>query len=57
MARDENRVTLRVPREVAADRTARLVQDLGTGLEDLSVEDPPIEDVIDRVFSGEAVPV
>ena len=56
VAREENRVTLRVGREVAADRTARLVQDLGTGLEDLSVEDPPIEDVIDRVFSGELVP-
>jgi len=26
---------------------------LGEGIVDLSLEDPPIEDVIDRVFSGE----
>jgi ABC-2 type transport system ATP-binding protein len=56
VGRDENRVTLRVAREVAADRTGQLVRDLGTRMLDLSVEDPPIEEVIDRVFSGEAVP-
>ena len=46
-------VKLRVPRAEAAERTARLVRDLEGGLADLSLEDPPIEEVIDRVFSGE----
>ena len=49
------RVKLRVPRAEAPARTARLVADLGDALADLSLEDPPIEDVIDRVFSGEAL--
>ena len=48
-------VKLRVPRADAAERTARLVRDLEGGLADLSLEDPPIEEVIDRVFSGEKV--
>jgi ABC-2 type transport system ATP-binding protein len=52
---DAGRVKLRVPRAEAPARTARLVADLGEGLADLSLEDPPIEDVIDRVFSGEDV--
>jgi ABC-2 type transport system ATP-binding protein len=56
VGRDENRVTIRVARELAADRTGQLVHDLGARLIDLSVEDPPIEEVIDRVFSGEHVP-
>jgi ABC-2 type transport system ATP-binding protein len=56
VSREENRVTLRVARELAPDRTARLVEDLRAGLVDLSVEDPPIEEVIDRVFSGERLP-
>jgi ABC-2 type transport system ATP-binding protein len=47
------RVRLKVPRADAPARTARLVADLGDGLADLSLEDPPIEDVIDRVFSGD----
>src|SRR5438105_8043554 len=47
------RVKLRVPRAEAPARTARLVADLGDALADLSLEDPPIEEVIDRVFSGE----
>jgi ABC-2 type transport system ATP-binding protein len=49
--RDENRVTLRVAREDAPDRTARLVQDLRGQVLDLTLEDPAIEEVIDRVFS------
>jgi ABC-2 type transport system ATP-binding protein len=53
VAREEGRVTLRVDRAVAPERTARLVNDLGERLADISVEDPPIEEVIDRVFSGE----
>src|SRR5439155_16925053 len=50
-ARDEARITLHVPREEAPERAARLVNDLGDRLADISVEDPPIEDVIDRVFT------
>jgi viologen exporter family transport system ATP-binding protein len=50
--REEQRITLRVPRELAAERTADLVRDLRGCLLDLTLEDPPIEDVIDRVFSG-----
>jgi viologen exporter family transport system ATP-binding protein len=49
--RDENRVTLKVTREDAPDRTARLVQDLRGQVLDLTLEDPAIEEVIDRVFS------
>jgi ABC-2 type transport system ATP-binding protein len=55
--RQENRVTLRVPREDAPDRTAQLVQELRSRLVDLTLEDPPIEQVIDRVFSQAAVSV
>ena len=54
-ARDEGRVTLKVERQIAPERAARLVNDLGDNLADISVEDPPIEEVIDRVFSGERV--
>src|SRR2546426_1651226 len=54
-ARDEGRVTLKVDRHVAPERAARLVNELGDNLADISVEDPPIEAVIDRVFSGEQV--
>lgn len=50
VARDEAQVTLRVPREAVAERTARIVRDLEASLVDISVEDPPIEEVIDRVF-------
>src|SRR5262249_2674873 len=53
VSRDAGRVTLRVPRNAAAERTARIVGDLGPVLADLALEDPPIEEVIDRVFSGE----
>jgi ABC-2 type transport system ATP-binding protein len=49
--REENRVTLRVSREDAPESTARLVQDLRGEVLDLTLEDPPIEEVIDRVFS------
>ena len=47
-------MTLHVPREAAAERTAALVRALGDRIDDLSVEDPPIEDVIDRVFTSGA---
>ncbi|HEV8536459.1 MAG TPA: ATP-binding cassette domain-containing protein [Candidatus Limnocylindria bacterium] len=52
VARDEGRVTLRVDRHAAPENAARLVNDLGDRLADISVEDPPIEEVIDRVFTG-----
>jgi len=54
--REESSVTVHVPRDAAAERTARIVQALGQSLADISVEDPPIEEVIDRVFAGEAMP-
>ncbi|MGH2451106.1 MAG: ABC transporter ATP-binding protein [Candidatus Limnocylindria bacterium] len=53
VSREETRVVLHVPRAVAPDRAARLVRDLGERLTDISVEDPPIEEVIDRVFASE----
>jgi viologen exporter family transport system ATP-binding protein len=53
VSREEGRVTMRVDRQVAPERTARLVNDLGSRLADISVEDPPIEEVIDRVFTSE----
>jgi ABC-2 type transport system ATP-binding protein len=46
--RDGARVTLRVPRADAPKLTARLLAELH--VLDLSVENPSIEDVIDRVF-------
>jgi ABC-2 type transport system ATP-binding protein len=57
VSREEGRVTLRVDRQVAPERTARLVNDLGSRLADISVEDPPIEEVIDRVFTSEQTTV
>jgi ABC-type uncharacterized transport system ATPase subunit len=57
VSREEGRVTLRVERQVAPERTARLVNDLGSRLADISVEDPPIEEVIDRVFTSEQTTV
>jgi len=52
-SRDEFHATLHVPRRDAPERAARLVRDLGDDLADISVEDPPIEEVIDRVFTSE----
>jgi ABC-2 type transport system ATP-binding protein len=46
------RTTLRVPKADAAALTARLLSDLP--VKDLTVEDPPIEEVIDRVFRQES---
>jgi len=57
VAADEGRVTLRVDRQVAPERTARLVNDLGDRLADISVEDPSMEEVIDRVFTSEQTTV
>src|SRR5262249_57140058 len=51
--REEASATVHVPREAAAERTARIVHGLGPSLADISVEDPPIEEVIDRVFTSD----
>jgi len=50
--RDAGRVKLRVPREETARVTARLLAE--QEVQDLTVEDPPIEDVIEMVFAQEA---
>jgi ABC-2 type transport system ATP-binding protein len=59
VAVDGARVTLRVPRTDASAVAARLLADLQPT--DLTIEDPPIDDVIERVFAtpeqpGSAVP-
>jgi ABC-2 type transport system ATP-binding protein len=51
VATDEGRVTLRVPRAETARVTARLLAEQDVA--DLTVEDPPIEDVIEMVFAQE----
>jgi ABC-2 type transport system ATP-binding protein len=53
VAREDGRVTLRVPKHETAGVTGRLLADLP--IRDLTVEEPPIEDVIEHVFSQEAV--
>jgi len=53
ISKDGSRVSLRVPRSETAQVTARLLSE--QRVEDLTVVEPPIEDVIERVFSqGEA---
>ncbi len=52
--RDGDRVTLRVPRADTPRVTARLLADLP--VKDLTVEEPPIDDVIERVFATEIAP-
>jgi ABC-2 type transport system ATP-binding protein len=49
---DEGRVSLRVPKGEAAAATARLLAELP--VVDLSVTDPPVDEVIDSVFRGSA---
>jgi ABC-2 type transport system ATP-binding protein len=51
VAHDGDRVTLRVPRAETARVTARLLAEQDVA--DLTVEDPPIEDVIEMVFAQE----
>lgn len=48
VARDGSRVTLRVPKSEISQITSRLLADLPVS--DLTVEDPPVDDVIDQVF-------
>ncbi len=52
VAREDGRITLRVPKAETAQATGRLLADLPVA--DLTVEDPPIEEVIERVFAGTA---
>ena len=47
---EDGKVRLRVAKERAPEVTARLLSDLPVA--DLTIEDPPIEDVIDKVFRG-----
>ena len=47
--RDGSRVFLRVARTATSQVTARLLAELQ--VDDLTVEDPPIEDVIEQVFA------
>ena len=49
VSQDGTRFTLRVPKSETAQVTARILADLP--VDDLNVEDPPIEDVIEQVFS------
>jgi ABC-2 type transport system ATP-binding protein len=48
----DGHVTLRVPKAATAQVTGRLLADLPVA--DLTVEDPPIEEVIEHVFAQEA---
>jgi ABC-2 type transport system ATP-binding protein len=49
VAAESGRITLRVPRRDAAGITAKLLADLP--ISDLTIEDPPIEDVIEHIFT------
>jgi ABC-2 type transport system ATP-binding protein len=51
IAREDSHITLRVPKSETARVTERLLADLP--VIDLLVEDPPIEEVIERVFAQE----
>ena len=46
---DEGRVVLRVPTERSSEVAAALLA--GTGVSGLTIEDPPVEDVIEQVFA------
>jgi ABC-2 type transport system ATP-binding protein len=49
LCKDEGQVTLRVPKSEAAAVTAKLLANVQ--INDLTISDPPIEDVIERVFA------
>jgi len=46
--RQQGKITLRLPRDKIAGAVAHLLSELSVA--DLTVEDPPIEEVIDQVF-------
>ncbi|MFI5315103.1 MAG: ATP-binding cassette domain-containing protein [Myxococcota bacterium] len=54
VSRAGERIVLRVPKADTPKITAQLLADLA--VVDLVVEDPPIEEVIERVFAGEPAP-
>ncbi len=49
---DDDRTTLRVARSEVPEVTTRLLRDLA--VVDITIEDPPIEDIIESVFAGAA---
>ena len=49
---EDGRVTFRIPKAKTASATSRLLAELP--VTDLTVADPPIEEVIDHVFAGGA---
>jgi ABC-2 type transport system ATP-binding protein len=49
LSKDDGRVTLRVPKAKTSQVTAKLLSDLQ--VDDLTVEDAPVDDIIDQVFS------
>jgi ABC-2 type transport system ATP-binding protein len=51
VSRDGLRAELRVPRSETSSTAARLLADLP--VDDVTIEDPPIEEVIGRIFAGE----
>jgi ABC-2 type transport system ATP-binding protein len=51
VSQDGGQVRLRLPKADASRITARLLAE--QVIDDLTVEDPPVEDVIDQVFSQE----
>lgn len=50
---EENRCVLRAERKIVPDLTSRLLQSYS--ITDLSIEDPPIEAVMDQIYSGGAI--
>ena len=54
IGKDAGKVTLRVPKAETSRVTARLLTDYADAVTDLTIEDPPIEDVIERVFAQAA---
>ena len=53
MSQDAGRISLRVPRKEVPEVAAKLLADVP--MFDLSVEEPPIEDMIERVFTEGSV--
>jgi len=52
VSQTDGRLTLRVPKARTAQITGQLLAQLP--IADLTVEEPPIDEVIERVFAGEA---
>jgi ABC-2 type transport system ATP-binding protein len=51
--KEEGRVTLRVPKSETSQITARLLAE--QQVDDLTVEDTPIDDVIEKIFTTKSV--